>query len=65
VQAGDELAVVAEHFEHLGAHAGHDVHVDDDVGESVISTPILAMGEPMGPMEKGMTYMVRPFMQPL
>ena len=27
--------------------------------------PILAMGEPMGPMEKGMTYMVRPVMQPL
>ena len=23
-----------------------------------------AMGEPMGPMLKGMTYIVRPFMQP-
>ena len=23
------------------------------------------MGEPMGPMLKGITYMVRPFMQPL
>ena len=33
-------------------------------GLSVISTPILAMGEPMGPMEKGMTYIVRPFMHP-
>ena len=31
----------------------------------MICTPILAMGEPMGPMEKGMTYSVRPAMQPL
>ena len=28
-------------------------------------TPILAMGEPMGPMLKGMTYIVRPAMHPL
>ena len=27
--------------------------------------PILAIGEPMGPMEKGITYIVRPFMQPV
>ncbi len=33
-------------------------------GESVISTPILDSGEPIGPMEKGITYIVRPFMQP-
>ena len=33
-------------------------------GESVISTPIWAMSEPSGPMLKGMTYIVRPFMQP-
>lgn len=33
-------------------------------GESVISIPILERGEPTGPMLKGMTYMVRPFMQP-
>jgi hypothetical protein len=32
--------------------------------ESVISTPICAIGEPIGPMEKGTTYMVRPRMQP-
>ena len=31
---------------------------------SVTSTPSLARGEPRGPMEKGMTYMVRPVMQP-
>ncbi len=28
------------------------------------STPISAIGEPSGPMEKGTTYIVRPFMQP-
>ncbi len=28
-------------------------------------TPIWDMAEPMGPMEKGMTYMVRPRMEPL
>src|SRR3954451_21590672 len=33
-------------------------------GESVISTPMWAMGEPSGPMEKGTTYMVRPFIDP-
>ena len=31
----------------------------------MISTPILAMGEPMGPMLYAMTYMVRPFIAPL
>ena len=30
----------------------------------VICTPILAIGEPSGPMLNGMTYMVRPRMQP-
>ena len=33
-------------------------------GESVISTPSLAIGESSGPMQYGMTYMVRPAMQP-
>ena len=33
-------------------------------GLSVISMPIFAIGEPSGPMENGMTYMVRPAMQP-
>ena len=28
----DEFAVLAEGFEHLRAHAGHDAHVGDDVG---------------------------------
>jgi hypothetical protein len=32
---------------------------------SVICTPILAMGEPNGPMLNGITYSVRPLMQPL
>src|SRR5208337_3981217 len=34
-------------------------------GLSVISMPILLMGEPMGPMENGITYMVLPCMLPL
>ena len=34
-------------------------------GLSVSSTPILEMGEPIGPIEKGITYMVRPFIHPL
>src|SRR5256884_3985542 len=32
--------------------------------ESEISTPICAICEPMGPMENGITYIVRPRMQP-
>ena len=32
--------------------------------ESVICTPICANGEPMGPILNGITYIVRPFMQP-
>ena len=30
----------------------------------MISTPMWAIGEPSGPIENGMTYIVRPFMQP-
>ncbi len=30
----------------------------------MICTPILAIGEPSGPMLNGITYMVRPRMQP-
>src|SRR5919202_1509025 len=33
-------------------------------GESVNSTPIRAIGDPSGPIEKGATYIVRPLMQP-
>src|SRR6478609_6805302 len=33
-------------------------------GLSDSSTPMWAIGEPMGPIENGTTYMVRPFMQP-
>ncbi len=32
VQAGHELAVVAEHLQGAGPHARHDLHVDRDVG---------------------------------
>ena len=31
---------------------------------SVSSTPILLNGEPTGPIEKGITYIVRPFIAP-
>ena len=31
----------------------------------MISTPIWLIGEPIGPMEKGSTYIERPFMQPV
>ncbi len=31
----------------------------------MISTPRAEIGEPIGPMEKGTTYIVRPRMQPL
>ena len=34
-------------------------------GLSDNSTPMCAMGEPSGPIEKGTTYMVRPRMQPV
>src|SRR5271168_9584 len=34
-------------------------------GESVSCTPICDMGDPMGPMLNGSTYMVRPRMHPL
>ena len=33
--------------------------------ESVNSIPFLAMPEPTGPIENGITYIVRPFMQPV
>jgi hypothetical protein len=33
-------------------------------GESVISTPVQAIGDPSGPMLNGTTYNVRPRMQP-
>ena len=34
-------------------------------GESEISTPIWAIGEPSGPMLNGITYIVRPRIEPL
>ena len=33
-------------------------------GESVSWTPVCAIGEPIGPIENGITYIVRPRMQP-
>ncbi|OHS96122.1 hypothetical protein TRFO_37741 [Tritrichomonas foetus] len=34
-------------------------------GESVISIPFLPIDEPIGPIENGMTYIVRPCIHPL
>ena len=34
-------------------------------GESVISTPMWAIGDPSGPIENGTTYIVRPRIEPL
>ena len=34
-------------------------------GESVTSMPYWVIGLPIGPIANGMTYIVRPFMQPL
>jgi hypothetical protein len=34
-------------------------------GESEISTPYFAKGDPTGPIQKGTTYIVLPFMEPL
>ncbi len=34
-------------------------------GESVISMPYWVIGLPIGPIANGITYIVRPFMQPL
>ena len=34
-------------------------------GLSVSSTPMCAIGEPSGPIEKGTTYIVLPFIAPL
>ncbi len=33
-------------------------------GESVSCTPMCAMGEPIGPIENGITYIVRPRIEP-
>jgi hypothetical protein len=64
VHARDELARLAEHVEHLRAHARHDAHVDDDVRRVGDLDADVAMGEPSGPMLNGTTYIVRPRMQP-
>jgi hypothetical protein len=64
VQARHEVARLAQDVEHLRAHAGHDAHVDDDVRRVRDLDADVAIGEPSGPMLNGMTYIVRPRMQP-
>ena len=66
VHAGDELAVVAQHLERLGAHPGHDPHRDRHVGASRSAARRCARSASRcGPIEKGTTYIVRPFIEPL
>jgi hypothetical protein len=64
VQAGHELAVLAEHLERAGAHAGHDPHADGHVGRVGDLDADVAIGEPSGPIENGTTYIVRPRIEP-
>ena len=39
---------------------GSEAQLDELRAESVISMPIFAKGEPIGPIENGMMYIVRP-----
>ena len=48
----------------VAAHPRHHPHVGGYIGESDNSTPIWAIGEPSGPIENGMTYIVRPRIEP-
>ena len=66
VHAGDELAVGAEHLERALAHPGHDPHRGRRRRRSRSAGRRCGRSaEPSGPIEKGTTYIVRPFMQPL
>jgi hypothetical protein len=51
--------------EHRLAHAGHDAHVGDDIGRVGDLDADVGDGLPSGPMLNGITYIVRPRMQPL
>ena len=63
-RAGTNSASVAHRGQHVRPHTGHDLHGDDDVLESVICTPNIGCGALSGPMQNGITYMVRPRMHP-
>ena len=60
VQARHELAVT-EYLEGAAAHARHDAHAHRDVGRVGDLDTDVPIFEPRGPMEKGTTYIVRPF----
>ena len=64
MEAGNELAVVAERFETASPMRVMIRMFTTTYGESVSWTPMCAIGEPSGPMQNGMTYIVRPCMQP-
>jgi hypothetical protein len=55
---------VTESFDRLVAHTCHDLHIDDDVGRIRELHAELRDGEPIGPMQNGITYIVRPRIEP-
>ena len=59
------LDFVFQALENLFTHLGHDAHVGHDIGRVRDFNADFGQGESRGPMQKGITYMVRPFMQPL
>ena len=64
MQALDEEAVVTEQFEDR-VPTRVMIRIDRTTySESVISTPSFGSSEPSGPMQNGMTNMVRPRMLP-
>jgi hypothetical protein len=65
MHAGNEAAVGAEDREHGLAHAGHDAHVDHDVGAVADLDADLGDRRADRAHREGITYIVRPFMQPL
>ena len=52
MQAGDEIAVSAEGFDHSGPDPGHDVHVANDIGTIRNLHANLRDGRPDGPHGK-------------
>ena len=64
MDAGHELAVVVEDLESPRPMRVMIRMFTTTYAESVSSTPRRAAGEPTGPMQNGMTYIVRPSIDP-
>jgi hypothetical protein len=57
MQTGDKLASLSERFKRgIPGHRIIIAMLSATYGESVVWTPRRAIGEPMGPIENGMTY---------